>query len=331
MSHRLRFPIALAVLLTLSVCAVALGICFGASTLSPLSIFGFPGGELNRILWDLRLPHVLLSFLIGAALATSGLIMQGIFQNPLAGPYIIGVSSGASLGATIAIVFGLDFWLFNVISSVPFFAFASGLVVTFLVYVLACRGGRASVLTLLLTGIALSMLATAVFSMIMILKQRHLAGVLSWLLGGVRQEGWVPVLTILPYLVVGLGVATVFERDLNLLLLGEETAASLGLEVERTKRVLLSIATLLAAAAVAVSGIIGFVGLVIPHLMRILLGPDHRRLLWTSALGGGVLLVLSDTVARVVMAPQELPVGLVTALVGSPFFLYLLYRYGGRL
>ena len=325
-----RFSLALVVLLALSVCGLVLGICLGATTLSPWDILGALRGE-NRILWELRLPHVLLSFMVGAALATSGLIMQGVFQNPLAGPYIIGVSSGASLGATIAILFGMDYWLFGVISSVPVFAFGSGLAMTFVVYVLACRGGRAPVLTLLLTGIAMSTLATAIFSMIMILKQRHLVGVLSWLLGGLRQEGWVPVFTILPYLVAGLGVTAVFERDLNLLLLGEETAASLGLEVERTKRVLLAVATLLAAGAVAVSGIIGFVGLVVPHLMRILLGPDHRRLLWTSFLGGGVLLVISDTLARVVMAPQELPVGLVTALVGSPFFLYLLYRYGGRL
>lgn len=280
---------------------------------------------LSTILLDIRLPRVILAALVGASLAVAGTVMQGFFQNPMADPYIVGVSSGAALGATCAVLLKMDVrWLG--LSPVPAMAFAGAVGATFLVYALSLRAGKVSVSALLLTGIAVGALLSAATSFIMVASVDDLHALLFWLMGSFSGRGWHHVTMVLPYLIPGLIVVRIFARDLNVMLLGDETALHLGINVEQVKRVLLIVAALLAAAAVAASGVIGFVGLIVPHLMRLLVGPDHRALIGTSALAGAILLTVADTVARLAAPPSEIPVGVITALIGAPFFLILLAR-----
>ena len=290
-----------------------------------LSAAEFPDDTHYIIVWDLRLPRVILAVLVGASLALSGAVMQGFFQNPMADPYIIGVSSGAALGATLAMYSGIEFWFFG-ISAVSVFAFVGALAVTFLVYGISMRGGQLPITVVLLTGIALGALAAALTSFLLITSERDLQRILYWLMGSLSSRRWDHVQTILPYTLIGAVVLRFFARDLNVILQGEENAQFLGVDVERTKRILLVLAALLAAAAVAVSGIIGFVGLVVPHIMRLLVGPDHRKLFPASLLGGAILLVGADILARTLIAPTEIPIGIITSVLGCPFFLYLLSR-----
>jgi len=283
-------------------------------------------GEIEAIIiQDIRLPRVLLAALVGAALAQSGAVMQGFFQNPMADPYIIGVSAGAALGATLAVYLSLDFWFLG-ISGIGICAFVGALLVTGLVYAISMRGGRLPVTMVLLTGVALGSLASAVTSFLMISSERDLHQIMFWLMGSLSSRRWEHVQMIWPQVVIGIVLLQFFARDLNLILQGEENAQHLGVDVERVKRLLLVGAALLAAAAVAVSGIIGFVGLIVPHVMRMLVGPDHRRLFPASVLGGAILLVGADLLARTLIAPAEIPIGIITSLLGGPFFLYLLSR-----
>ena len=283
----------------------------------------------RTIVFELRLPRLVLALLVGSALAVAGVVMQAFFQNPMAAPSIIGVSSGAALGATIAIMLGLEFYVVG-LSAIPVVAFVSALAVTALVYVLSRRGGRTPVGVLLLTGIAMGSMCSALASLLLVTGQdpQHLDldRVVYWMLGSVAGKGWTHVQIILPYVVLGGAAIYLFGRDLNVLLLGDETAHYLGLEVERVKLLLLTFSSLLAAAAVAVSGVIGFVGLIVPHVMRIITGPEHRVLLPAAAIAGGVLLALADVIARTAAAPTEIPVGIITSVLGAPFFLYLLHR-----
>lgn len=279
------------------------------------------------IVRSIRLPRVVLAVLVGATLGLAGAVMQGFFQNPMADPYIVGVSSGAGLGASLAFWLGLDFW-FAGVHAVSFMAFGGGIGAAFSVWGLA--GGRLGdrPTALLLTGVALGALATAVTSFIMLQSGSDMQRILFWLMGSLSSRRWEHVHMIWPYALVGAGVVFYLARDMNLLLQGVETARHLGVDALRVRRLLLIAATLLTAAAVSVSGIIGFVGLVVPHLARLVVGPDHRVLLPVSMLGGGMLLLVADTVARTCMAPAEIPVGIITALLGCPFFLYLLQRQG---
>ncbi|HUS79854.1 MAG TPA: iron chelate uptake ABC transporter family permease subunit, partial [Armatimonadota bacterium] len=251
------------------------------------------------------------------------------FQNPMAAPSIIGVSSGASLGATLAIILGLQVRVVG-LSAIPVLAFATALGVTALVYVLSRRGGHTPVGVLLLTGIAVGAMMSALSALLLVTGQdptrRDLDQVVYWMMGSVAGRGWPHVTMILPYVVAGSALTWVLGRDLNLIALGDEVARYLGLDVERVKLMLLALASLLAASAVAVSGVIGFVGLIIPHLMRIVVGPNNRVLLPASALAGGALLAAADLVARTAIAPTEIPVGIITSLLGAPFFLYLLHH-----
>lgn len=281
-------------------------------------------GREDQIIWEIRVPRTLVALLVGAALAVAGTIMQGFFQNPMADPYLIGVSAGASLGATLALTLK---WTFSLLwfSAVPLCAFAGALGVTFTVYLLARRGGRVPAGTLLLTGIAVGSLASAMTSCLIVFSPHDIGPVIFWLMGSLANRDWSHVAMIAPYFGIGMAVVSVYARDLNVLLLGDEAALQLGLEVERVKRVLLTVAALLAAAAVAVSGIIGFVGLIVPHLTRLVVGPDHRRLLPMAAVTGAILLTLADLLARS-LARIEIPIGIITALLGAPFFLYLLAR-----
>jgi len=282
------------------------------------------------ILWEIRLPRVILAALVGSALAVSGAVLQGLLRNPLADPYLLGVSAGAAFGATAVIVTGLagSIWGFSV---VPLAAFAGAIVAVWLVYQLARVNGKLPVFVLILAGVAVGYLLAALASLLIFWGQERMHQVIFWLMGGFAGRNWSHVTLCLPYIAVGLGLVFAWAKELNLLLGGEETAAQIGVDVERAKMVLIFAAALLTAAAVAVGGLIGFVGLVVPHVVRILAGPDHRVLLPVSALAGGAFLVTADVIARTVIGPVEIPLGIITALTGGPFFLYLLWRRRGGL
>lgn len=287
---------------------------------------------LEEVLWKVRLPRALMGLAVGATLAMCGVAMQGLFRNPLADPGLIGVSSGAAVGAAIAIVAGAS------LGGIPAFiepyllaicAFCGGLVVTVLVYRLGTRDGRTHVTTMLLAGVALTALSAAITGTFTYMADDSALRTLTfWNLGSLNGANYA---RLWPLLVAALLVAAYLPQQakaLNALLLGESEARHLGFEVERLKRQLIICTALGVGAAVAAAGMIGFIGLIIPHLMRLIVGPDHRYLIPASALAGATLLLMADVVARSVMAPAELPIGIVTALVGAPFFLYLLTRRG---
>lgn len=279
----------------------------------------------ETILLVVRLPRVVLAALIGIALSLAGAVYQGVFRNPMADPYVLGISSGSALGAVLAMMLTLRFDFLG-LGTVPPLAFLGGIGTMFLVYRLASTHGRLPILPLLLTGIAVSSLLSALVSIALFFSEDRLRGIMFWLMGGLSHADWSYVRLVLPYVLVGAVVLLLFSRDLNALLLGEEPAAHLGIPVEARKFLLLLISSLLTACAVSVSGMISFVGLVIPHITRLLVGPDHRRLLPASALAGASFLTIADTLARTLVAPTELPVGVVTALFGGPFFLVILHK-----
>ncbi|UCC38893.1 MAG: iron ABC transporter permease [Candidatus Aminicenantes bacterium] len=277
----------------------------------------------SKIFIDLRLSRALLAFLVGASLSLSGAILQGYFQNPMAGPFVVGVSSGASFGAILSIYLGLNVHLFG-FSLQSIFSFASGFAIVSFVYVLSQRKGVYKVETLLLTGIAAGALASALTSFLIFLKSESYEHAVFWLLGSFALSGWNQVTAMLPYFFLCFVVAQWFAKDMNLLVLGDDTAQSLGCPVNRIRKLFLVVSTLLAASSVSVAGIIGFVGLIVPHWIRLLIGPDHRYLFFFSSLTGGVFLVFSDLLARTLLPSTELPIGIITAVIGAPFFIYLL-------
>lgn len=277
----------------------------------------------STIFIELRLSRALLAFLVGASLSLSGAILQGYFQNPMAGPFVVGVSSGASFGAVLSIYLGLNMHFLG-FSLQSIFAFASGFIIVSFVYLLSQRKGVFKVETLLLTGIAAGALASALTSFFIFLKSESFEQAVFWLLGSFALSDWNQITAVLPYFFLCFIVAQWLAKDMNLLALGDDTAQSLGCPVNRVRKIFLAISTLLAASSVSVSGIIGFVGLIIPHWIRILIGPDHRYLFFFSALTGGIFLVYSDLVARMLLFPTELPIGIITAAIGAPFFIFLL-------
>ncbi|HQK93525.1 MAG TPA: iron chelate uptake ABC transporter family permease subunit [Armatimonadota bacterium] len=279
--------------------------------------------EDAEIILSIRPPRVVVAVLVGVALALAGTIMQGFFQNPMADPYIIGVSSGAGFGATLAVALGLHQRVLGM-SMLSAFAFAGSVGVTLLVYTLARRGGRVPTGTLLLTGVAVGAMVSAVTSLMLLYRTNDLKPLVQWLMGSLAGRQWSHALTILPYVAIGAPLALMYARDLNAMLAGDEPAMHLGVDVGRTRLALLVLAAALASAAVAVAGVIGFVGLVVPHISRLLVGPDHRRLLPVAALGGAVLLLIADLLSRTMPGFQEVPVGIVTSVLGCPFFLLLL-------
>lgn len=276
-----------------------------------------------NIIWNIRLPRVVLGVLVGMSLSITGAAFQGLFKNPMADPYIIGISSGAALGATLAIVFSLSFSILN-ISTINIFAFIGGLIAVFLVYNIARVKNKTPTTTLLLAGVAVGQFFTAIMSFIMVLNDKDLSKIIYWTLGSLSGKGWSPIINIGPIIIITALIISFYSRDLNILLTGEEAAQSLGINVEKTKLIVLILGTLITSLVVSISGIIGFVGLIIPHIVRIILGPDHRRLLPASALIGGMFMVFADTIARTIISPVEIPVGIITALFGGPFFIYLL-------
>lgn len=281
------------------------------------------------IVYQIRLPNTALMALAGMALGGSGAAYQGLFRNPLADPYIIGVASGAGLGAVLAMAAKWPASLLGM-ATVPLAAFIAALITVTIVYAIARVGRSTPVTTLILAGVAVSSFATAMTSLIMLLSTDELHRAVNWMVGGFALGGWEPVLASLPYLLIGLAVLALLGRQLNVLQFGDEQARQMGLDVERSKLIIVVAASLVAATAVAFSGIIAFVGLIVPHVVRLLWGPDYRRTLPLSILVGGSFLLAADVVARVILAPRELPVGVITAVVGAPFFLWLLYRTKGR-
>jgi iron complex transport system permease protein len=277
------------------------------------------------IVLTLRLPRTVLVLLTGAALGGSGAAYQGLFRNPLADPYLIGVASGAGLGAVLAMSIPWPYSFWGLLAT-PAAAFLGGLGTVFLVYFLARVGKTIPTTNLILAGVAFSSFAAALTSFLMLRSTGDLRRAVAWLLGGSSQAGWEPVLAILPCLVLGLGSLLLSGHSLNLLQFGDDQAQQLGLPVTRARTLILVAASLATAAAVSFSGIIGFIGLIIPHVMRLFFGTDYRRLIPLSILGGAAALLLADIVARVILAPEEVPVGIVTALVGVPFFLWVLRR-----
>ncbi|GAA2201908.1 iron ABC transporter permease [Streptomyces bangladeshensis] len=283
-----------------------------------------PGRVAESVLWNVRFPRIALALLVGASLGCAGALMQGVFGNPLAEPGVIGVSSGAAVGAVGAIAFGLDFlgmW------TVPVFAFAAGLGTVLLVYVLSRSDGRTEVVTLILTGIAVNAFGGALIGLFLFFADTAAVNQITfWQLGSLAQATWPKVLAVLPCAALGLGIAPLYARRLDLLALGEGPARHLGVDVERLRLALVLVIALLTAAAVSVAGVIGFTGLVVPHLLRMAAGPGHRFLVLGSALLGALVLLAADLASRTLAAPAELPLGVLTALLGSPFFFWLLRR-----
>jgi iron complex transport system permease protein len=317
--------------------SILLAVAIGTVWISPLDslrmfawkshLSGPPAGiphSSEVILFQLRVPRVLLAAVVGGALAAAGAVFQALFRNPMADPAIIGVSSGAALGAIIVILAGGGAALGGM--GVSGAAFVGAVATAFVVYRLARIGPAVQVATLLLAGIAIAAIISAAISLVMTFSGQEIRSIYFWLLGGLGARGWQSLGAATPLVVAGVAVAMMSARDLNLTALGEERAAQLGLEVERFKRLMLGVGSLLTAAAVSVAGLIGFVGLMTPHILRLVIGSDHRRLLPASVLGGAAFMVLADLAARTVVSPQEIPVGAVTAVLGGPFFLYLLRR-----
>jgi len=331
-----RYRTVIAVLVALLLASVLVAVAAGSVGISPgttIRLVAWKLGLVDRpdvpastevILFQLRLPRVMLAVVVGLALAIAGTLFQGLFRNPLADPAIVGVSSGAALGAIAVIVAGGGALFAGF--GVTFAAFVGGMATAFFVYRLARVGPAVSVATLLLAGIAVAAVISAVMSLVMSFAGEEIRSIYFWLLGGLSARGWTAVEIVGPLILLGTLGAVLLIRDLNLVSLGEERAAQLGVDVDRFKWQAVALGALLAGAAVSVSGVIGFVGLMTPHVMRLIVGSDHRRLLPAVVLAGPIFLVLADLVSRVAIAPQELPLGAVTALVGGPFFLFLLRR-----
>jgi iron complex transport system permease protein len=313
--------------------AAVLAVCLGPARVplhdvaSLLSLGGGPVSDVSRrIILDVRLPRIVMGACVGALLGCAGALLQGFLRNPLAEPYVLGISSGAGLAVTVAITLNLPLVVAGVYL-IPPLAFGGALAALLAVYMLAAARGRLMVTTLILAGVVMSAFLSALVMLFATLSTARYFEVTFWLMGHLQpvtksMEAWTA-----GYAILGVLLSWSQARDLNALMLGEEEAATLGVKVESLKRNMFILTSLMVGAAVSVSGMIGFVGLVAPHVCRLLLGPDHRLLIPASALGGATLLLLADLAARLAFAPAELPVGVVTALVGGPFFLYLLARH----
>lgn len=331
-----RVPLVAAAILIFTLATLVASVSYGEYNIPPLEVVrtilnvnqDHPDyANFHLVVYTFRLPRIVLAFLVGAALAASGTIMQGITRNLLADPYLLGVSSGATLAAVSLIV-----WLKNVPTSVlPFAAFGGALITAAAIYIMAWKHGTSTPLRLILIGIAIGALIGGATTVMLVFGNiNDVQQAYVWLTGSVYGRGWEHVAALGGWLIVFLPVAFLLARQLNTLNLGDDTAKGLGLRVERGRVLLLVISVALAAAAVSVAGTIGFVGLVAPHVTRRLVGPAHEGLLPVSALFGGALLVLADLIGRMVIAPSELPVGVVTAMIGAPYFVYLLYRSRSR-
>ncbi len=320
------FFVTLLVLMIMLIVSLAIGSVFIPPSELWRLVNGTSDNETFRtILWNIRLPRTALIALIGAALAASGAAYQGLFRNPLADPYLIGVASGAGLGAIIAMSVEWPYTKLGLLA-VPMAAFIASLLTVYLVYTFAHIGRTVPTTNLILAGVAISSFAVSITSFLMLRSSGEVRRAIGWMLGGVSLVGWDVTLALIPYLAIGMTTLVLTGYSLNLLQFGDDQATQLGLNVRRAKFIIIVAASLVTAAAVSFAGIIGFVGLIVPHIVRIWWGVDYRRLIPLSILGGASVLLFADVLSRIVLAPQELPVGIVTALAGAPFFLWVLRR-----
>ena len=324
----MRNPYFITVLVLIIMLIVSLAI--GSVFISPAELWGVITGtsgneSFRTILWNIRLPRTMLIALVGAALAGSGAAYQGLFRNPLADPYLIGVASGAGLGAILAMSVRWPYTTLGLFA-VPLAAFISSLLTVYLVYTFAQIGRTVPTTNLILAGVAISSFTVSLTSFIMLRSSGEVRRAIGWLLGGVSLVGWDVTLALIPYLAVGITALILTGYSLNLLQFGDDQATQMGLNVRRAKFIIIIASSLVTAAAVSFAGIIGFVGLIVPHIVRIWWGVDYRRLIPLSILGGASVLLVADVLSRIVLAPEELPVGIVTALAGAPFFLWVLRR-----
>lgn len=341
MRNRRRAAIVLLSLTLALIAAVVLACALGAVSIPPLDIVKMTLNKIHfanfqatwqpadeTIIFQIRLIRVIAGALVGAALATAGVLFQGLLRNPMADPYITGTSGGAALGVTIAMMLPLGL-AFSGLGLIPIAAFCGALITILLVYNLARVGSKTPIVSMLLAGFVVSAMLIAVMSLLIMINSElnlKLHSIFSFLIGSISVQYWSQIAVIAPLSIGGIIIACFFAFHLNAFSLGEEQAAYLGINVEREKLLILALGSLLTACAVSLSGLIGFVGLVMPHAVRLILGPDHRLLIPASALAGATFLIVTDTLARTVVAPTELPVGIITALIGAPFFIYLLRR-----
>ncbi|MGB9668469.1 MAG: FecCD family ABC transporter permease [Thermosulfidibacteraceae bacterium] len=320
--YRRRLYIFLVLILLVFMILLSVGI--GSVDIGFKDIFWILVGKredrLRDIILLIRLPRTIGAAICGMALAVVGTFFQGLLRNPMADPYILGVSSGSALGATIAIVFNMGIVFVNLLS------FVMGVLVTFFVYFISSLNGRSSTYTMILVGVAVSSFAFSFISLFMFIKHEQIAQIVMWIMGSFSLVGWSEVSYSAPIIIAGSFIMYLFSRDLNAIITGEESAEHLGIDVEVVRRILLFTGSVVTASCVSVSGIVGFVGLITPHISRLLVGPDNRILVPFSGLMGGSFMVLADILSRTVIKPAEVPVGVITAIFGAPFFLYLLMR-----
>lgn len=291
---------------------------------SSVNIEGMKASSILIVL-NIRLPRIILAAIVGMALSSSGVVFQAIFKNPMADPYILGISSGAAFGATIIIIFGISFTFLG-LSAISYGAFMGAMITTFVVYNIARLNNRTPVITLLLSGIAISFFLSALINLMMTVNHDQIEKIVFWTMGSVAAASWRSVwMSFIPVL-IGVSVFMFYSKELNVILMGEETAQNLGINVEYLRKILLGVASIISASVVAVSGIIGFVGLIIPHAVRLVVGPDHRRLFPYTIITGGLFMIIADTISRVALNPTELPIGVITSIVGAPYFIFLLMK-----
>lgn len=334
------FAILLAVYVVLAIIATSMG----AANITPYNVFNvilkampiaskYVDGNVTSthflIIFMVRLPRIIMASLVGMGLAVVGASFQSLFKNPLADPYVLGISSGGALGAALAIVINIP-GLAASLSITTIFAFIGAIGTTTLVYSIAQVRGRVTTTNLLLTGSVISSFMSSLISIIMVLNQEEVNKIVFWMMGSLNASSWKNIFIVAPIVLIGTIVIYFFYRDFNLMLVGEDNAKSLGVETEKLKRLIIIISAMMVAVCVSFSGIIGFVGFLVPHMVRILFGPNNKALIPFSALGGAIFLLLADTTARTIVPPAELPVGAVTALIGSPYFIYLLIKMKKR-
>lgn len=325
--QKFRVVLAYVVSIVFFIVSIWLGISIGSVHI-PFEVLWNPDANLTaaNILWQIRLPRVLLAGLVGAALAIAGAAFQGLFKNPLADPYTLGVSSGASVGAIVTIFFSVSIPLIGMFV-LPIFSMVGALVTMLLVMTFAKLVDKSLKMeTFILTGIIFSSFLGSLISLMIALTGEELREMIGWLLGSVSMRGWSHVYMILPFVMMGSFILWMYRRELNVLIYGEERAQYLGVNVKRSKLMLLIGSSMLTGSAVAVSGTIGFVGLVVPHMTRMMWGTDHRHLLPLSFVNGASLLILCDLVARTIIRPAELPIGVITALIGAPMFAFIFFQ-----
>ncbi|MEZ0536241.1 FecCD family ABC transporter permease [Caldicellulosiruptoraceae bacterium PP1] len=332
---RLKFSILISLLIVVFIIAIGVGSVFIPPLHVLKAILAFIGfkidgvsDEVLTIVTQIRLPRIIVAMTVGMALSLAGTIIQGIFRNPMAEPGIIGISSGASLGAITSIALGLN--LIN-IYFLPLLSFIGGLLSSIIVYLLSTKRGKTPILHLILIGLSISTLLSSISSIILSnINQYQVNEYIFWMLGGLDGRSWWHVkISFLPILIILL-ISILFSKKINILVLGEDEAYTLGVNPELLKKLLLLLTSLITGIAVSVSGTISFVGLIVPHIMRIIVGPDYRKLIPSSVIGGGIFLIICDSIARMLFSPIEVKVGIVTSIVGVPYFLYLLKSRGAE-